>query len=70
MSIEPADPIDDLCQISDELRVIWLALNGAEGGVYITSIANCVNEIDHRLRAVIENMINDVFSERSGGGAT
>lgn len=52
-------PIDELCQIRDELRVVWLALgNETDGGdgAYSGEVREHVNGIGNRLHDIIENM--------------
>lgn len=53
------DPVDELCQIRDELRVVWLALgNETDGGdgAYLTEVREHVNGIANRLRDIVEHM--------------
>jgi ABC-type Fe3+-hydroxamate transport system substrate-binding protein len=52
-----ADPIDELCQLRDEMRVIWIALGSqeeAEG--YLMSIREHVNGITNRVDEVIKRL--------------
>lgn len=65
MSTELTDPIDELCQIGDGLRVVWLALNGIAGFDGHHEITSFVGSLDDRLHAVIEDMIGDDVLGRS-----
>lgn len=64
------DPVDELNQIKDELRVVWLALSSphADQG-YTPHIGEHVNGIVNRLEALCEAMSGPVRmtgGERNG----
>lgn len=50
------DAFDDICEVSDGIHVIWLALTALEG-VDHAEITRCVGELDDRLRGAIQKMI-------------
>lgn len=51
------DPIDELCQIRDELRVVWLALgNEEQAEAYRVEIGELVNGIANRIADLIKIM--------------
>lgn len=53
----PLDCFDDLNQLKDELHVVWCALTNPDHGVEcVLPIAEHVNGIKNRLRAVIATM--------------
>jgi hypothetical protein len=61
------DPIDELCQLRDEIRVVWCALGaGEESEGYLTEIREHVNGIANHLGEVIHVMSK--MSERTAGG--
>lgn len=51
------DAIDALCQIRDELRVVWMALgNTQQADGYLTEVGEHVNGLANRVRDVIDQM--------------
>lgn len=53
------DAVDDLCQLRDELRVIWLAIGNTADqgdGEYSVEIREHVNGIANRVATVISNL--------------
>lgn len=53
----PLDAVDQLHQIKDELRVIWLALGNAENAEgYLTEIGEHVNGLANRLDDICQQM--------------
>lgn len=50
-------PVDELCQIRDELRVVWLALgNEQQADAYRIEIGEHVNGLVNRIADLIELM--------------
>lgn len=75
MSANPADPIDLLCQIRDELKTIWLAMGNtvdlSDDGL-LTPVREHVNGLTNRLHDVIEDMSDEALKactkqQREGG---
>lgn len=64
MSANPADPIDLLCQIRDELKTIWLAMGNtvdlSDDGL-LTPVREHVNGLANRLHNVIEDMSDEAL---------
>lgn len=49
------DPVDELAQIRDELRVVWLALgNNVDGEGYLTEVREHVNGIANRVSDIVQ----------------
>lgn len=65
MNAEPKDPIDELCQIRDELRVVWLALINPDSRGYTTQVGEHVNILGDRLGNIIEQIANVNLKEMS-----
>lgn len=65
MNTEPKDPLDELCQIRDELRVVWLALINPDSRGYTTQVGEHVNVLTDRLGDLIEQMADVNLKEMS-----
>jgi hypothetical protein len=55
------DPIDELCQIRDELRVVWLALGNDTDQGYLPAVREHVNGIANRVHDIVEQMSSDAL---------
>lgn len=52
-----ADPLDELCQLRDELRVVWVGLGNEEDAeAYRVEIREHVNGIANRVADIIKTM--------------
>lgn len=62
------DPIDELCQIRDELRVVWLALgNDNQAEAYRVEIGEHVNGIANRIHDLVETMAGEALTSAGRG---
>ena len=56
------DPVDELAQVRDELRVVWLALgNGVDCEGYLSEVREHVNGIANRVSDIVHHL-----SEKGG----
>jgi hypothetical protein len=62
------DPVDELCQIRDELRVVWLALGNEIDEGYQSEVREHVNGIANRLRDIVNHMSGEALAKASRGG--
>lgn len=66
--LSPPDPIDQLCQIRDELRTAWLALGNTvdlpDDGL-LTPVREHINGLANRLHDVVEDMSDQAFRAAS-----
>jgi len=62
------DPIDELCQIRDELRVVWLALGNETDEGYQSEVREHVNGIANRLRDIVNHMSGAALANLAKGG--
>ena len=53
------DPIDELCQIRDELRVVWLALGNETDEGYRSEVREHVNGIANRVNDIVDHMCGE-----------
>lgn len=52
-----ADAVDELCQIRDELRVVWLALgNRDDSEAYLIQIGEHVNGLANRVSEIVKTL--------------
>ena len=51
------NPVDELCQIRDELRVVWLALGNHHDGGHFTEVREHINGLESRLSGIVEHLI-------------
>lgn len=51
------NPIDELAQVRDELRVVWLALgNDADSEGYLSEVREHVNGIANRISDIVQHL--------------
>lgn len=54
-----SDPLDELCLIRDELRVVWLALGNETDEGYRSEVREHVNGIANRVSDIVEHLCGE-----------